>query len=144
MHRKNKKIGKIGLIAPTSENEVLSWSISSASLLIEPCACAKVQKRNFISSASCGIFKDLFSKLRCAIKKALRILYTIGPITKVNIVIFLRNKRFNINFVISDYQLRSAHAAKHVWVSFVNLCTPPPLTSSQLSKHSILHSVTEN
>ena len=52
MHRKNKKFRKIGLIAPTSETS--SLIISSASLLIE------VQKRNFISCASCGIFIDLF------------------------------------------------------------------------------------
>ena len=52
---------KISLIAHTSENEVLSsLIISSTSLLIEERACAKVQKRNFISSASCGIFIDLF------------------------------------------------------------------------------------
>ena len=44
-------------------------------------------------------------------------------------VLFLRNKRFNVNFFISVYQLRSAHAAKHVWVAFVYFCTlhsPPP------------------
>ena len=52
---------KISLIAHTSENEVLSsLIISNTSLLIEERACAKVQKRNFISSASCGIFIDLF------------------------------------------------------------------------------------
>ena len=65
MHRKNKKFRKISLIAPISENEVLSLLIMySASLLIEVRACIKFQKRNFISSTSCGIFKDLFSKLR--------------------------------------------------------------------------------
>ena len=65
MHRKNKKFRKISLIAPTSENEVLSpLIISSASLLIEEPISAKVQKRNFISSATCGIILDLFKKLR--------------------------------------------------------------------------------
>ena len=65
MHRKNKKFRKISLIAPTNENEVLSsLIISSTSSLIEEQACPKVQKRSFISSASCGIFIDLFSKLR--------------------------------------------------------------------------------
>ena len=57
---------------------------------------------------------------------------------------FLRNKRFNIYFFISDYQLSSAHAAKHVWVSFVNFCPPPPLPQLSSTKHSILYSVTEN
>ena len=60
MHRKNKKFRKISLIAPTSENEVLSsLIIFSALLLIE-----EVQKRNFISRALCGKFIDLFSKQR--------------------------------------------------------------------------------
>ena len=55
MHRKNKKFRKIGLIAPTSENEVLgSLIISSASLR------TKVQKRNFISSALYGVLIDSF------------------------------------------------------------------------------------
>ena len=56
-------------------------------------------------------------------------MYTIGPLTEVNMVLFLRNKRFNVNFFISVYQLRSAHAAKHVWVAFVYFCalhSPPP------------------
>ena len=59
MHRKNKKFRKIGLIASTSENKVLSSLIISSTLLL-----IEVQKRNFISCASCGIFTDLFSKLR--------------------------------------------------------------------------------
>ena len=60
-----KKYLKIGLIATTSENELFSsLIISDASLLIEELACTKVQKRNFISSASCGKFIDLFLKLR--------------------------------------------------------------------------------
>ena len=75
MHRKYKKLRKISLIAPTNENEVLSsLIISSASLLTEERACAKVQKCNFISSASWDIF---IFKTAGAIKKALRILYTI-------------------------------------------------------------------
>ena len=57
----------------------------------------------FISSDSSGIFIDSFSKLS---NKALRILYTIGPLTEVNVVLFLRNKRFNVNIFISDYKLR--------------------------------------
>ena len=57
MQRKNKKFRKISLMVPTSENEALnSLLISSVSLLIE--------EHDFISSASCGIFIDLFSKLR--------------------------------------------------------------------------------
>ena len=79
----------------------MKFTISSASLLIEERACAKIQKRNFISSPSCGIFIDLFSK-----QKALGILYTIGPLTEVNMVLFLRNKRFYVKIVISDYKLR--------------------------------------
>ena len=60
MHKKNKNLEKL-VIAATSENKVLSsLIISSASLLIEERACAKVQKRTFISSASCGKFIDLF------------------------------------------------------------------------------------
>ena len=43
-------------------------------------------------------------------------------------VLFLRNKRFNVIFFISDYQLTSVHAAKHVWVGFVYFCPPPPQT----------------
>ena len=75
--------------------EVLSSLIfsSAASLLIEECACAKVQKRYFSSSDSCGIFIDF--RNWGAIKKAFRILYTIGPLTKVNLVLFLRNKLFS-------------------------------------------------
>ena len=62
MQRKNKKIS---LIATTIENKVSSSLIISIdSLLIQNHACAKVQKGNFISSASCGKFIDLFSKLR--------------------------------------------------------------------------------
>ena len=64
MHRKNKQFRKIGLIAATSENEVLS------SLIYFKCFIAysgarmrKDLKSNFISSASCGKFIDLFSKL---------------------------------------------------------------------------------
>ena len=73
MQRKNKKFRKISLMAPTSDNEALSsLLISSVSLLIE--------ERDFISSASCGIFIDYFRNWG-AIKKALRILYTIGLIT---------------------------------------------------------------
>jgi len=41
-----------------------SLIISSASLLIEERACAMVQHHDFISSASCGIFIDLFLKQR--------------------------------------------------------------------------------
>ena len=53
IHRKKIFFCKIGLIAPTSENEILSsLIISSTSLLFEESACAKVQKRNFISSVS--------------------------------------------------------------------------------------------
>ena len=48
----------------------------------------------------CGIFINLFLNWG-AIKKALRILYMIGPLTEVNIVLFLRNRRFNVNFFIS-------------------------------------------
>ena len=134
-HRKNKIFRKIGLIASTSENDVLSsLIISSASLLFEERACAKVQKRNFISSASCGKFIDLFSKLRSN-KKALRIFYTIGPLTEVNMVLFKRNKRFNVTLFLTDYnwggyyQFRSAPAAKHIWVALIThwglLHSPP-------------------
>ena len=66
---------------------------------------AKIQKRNFIFSASCGIFIDLFSKLR-SIKKALPIFYAIGALTEVNMVLFLRNKLLNDNIFMSDYKLR--------------------------------------
>ena len=65
MHRKNTKFRKIGFIPPTGENEVSRYLIiSSALLLIVERARAKVQNHNFIASASCGIFTDLFSKLR--------------------------------------------------------------------------------
>ena len=105
-HRKNKIFRKIGLIASTSENDVLSsLIISSASLIFEKHACAKVQKRNFISSASCGKFIDLFSKLRSN-KKALRIFYTIGPLTEVNMVLFKRNKGFKCYAFFDWLQLR--------------------------------------
>ena len=50
---------------PTSKNEVLSsLIIHSASLLIEERICTKVKKRNFFLNTSCGIFTNLFSKLR--------------------------------------------------------------------------------
>ena len=76
-------------MVPTSENEALSsLLISSVSLLIE--------ERDFISSASCGIFIDYFRNWG-AIKKALRILYTIGLLTEVNMVLCLRNKQFNLS-----------------------------------------------
>ena len=57
MHRKKFFFRKIGLIAPTSKNDVLS-SLIITSLLIEEHACPKVQKLNFISSGSSGIFID--------------------------------------------------------------------------------------
>ena len=99
MHRKNKKFRKISLIAPTSENEVLSsLVVSSASLLIEERTCEKVQKRNFICSASCGIFIDLFSKLRSNKESFNNIVH--------HRAIFRRNKRFNVSIFISDYKLR--------------------------------------
>ena len=41
-----------------------------------------------------------------AIKKALTILYTIGPLKEVNMVLFLRNKRFNFMPFWGDYYLR--------------------------------------
>ena len=64
-------------------------------------------------------------------------MYTIGPITEVNIVLFQRNKRFNVklfclitNLGCWDYQLRSAHAAKYVWVAVIThwgySALPPP------------------
>ena len=59
-------------------------------------------------------------------KKTLTIFYcTIGPLTKVLQVLFLRNKRFDVSFFSSDYQLRSAHATKHVLVAFGYFSTPP-------------------
>ena len=39
-------------------------------------------------------------------KKALTKLYTIGPLTEVNMVLFLRNNRFNVTLILADYQLR--------------------------------------
>ena len=39
-------------------------------------------------------------------------------------VLFLRSKRFNVKFFNSDYQLKSAHAAKRDWVVFLFFCTP--------------------
>ena len=63
MHRKNKKFRKIGLISPSSEIKVLSsLIISIAELLIEERTCAKFQKCDSMSSASCVIFIDLLSK----------------------------------------------------------------------------------
>ena len=41
-----------------------------------------------------------------AIKKALTILYTIGPLKEINMVLFLRNKRFNFMLFWGDYYLR--------------------------------------
>ena len=41
-----------------------------------------------------------------AIKKALRISYTIGPLKEVNMVLFLRKKRFNVMLFWGDYYLR--------------------------------------
>ena len=40
------------------------------------------------------------------VKKALRILYTIGPLTEVNMVLFLRIRLFIVTLFLSDYQLR--------------------------------------
>ena len=37
----------------------------------------------------------------------------------LNMVLFLLSKRFNVNFFISDYPLRCAHGAKHVWVAMI-------------------------
>ena len=47
----------------------------------------------------------LFSKPRSN-KKALTILYTIRPLTEVIMVLFLRNKWFNVTLFLSDYLLR--------------------------------------
>ena len=60
--------------------------------------------------------------------KALTKLYTIGPLTEVNMLLFLRNKRFNVNFFISDYPLKSAHVTKHmfVWLLFTSALPIPP------------------
>jgi len=38
--------------------------------------------------------------------KALTILYTIGPLKEVNMVLFLRKKRFNFMLFWADYYLR--------------------------------------
>ena len=101
MHRQNKKNRKISLIVLTSENEVLSSLIMySASLLIEKRACAKVQKRN----EACGIFLDLFSKLM-SYKESFNNIVHHRAITRGNMVLFLRNKRFDTLFLF-DYQLR--------------------------------------
>ena len=51
------------------------------------------------------------------------ILYTIGPLKEVNMVLFLRNKRFNFMLFWGggDYQLRSALAAKQIWVGVITI-----------------------
>jgi len=65
-------------------------------------------------------------------------LYTIGPLTEVNMVLFQRNNRFNVTLILAepnwgggDYQLRSALAAKHIWVAVITrwgiLDSPPPV-----------------
>ena len=66
------------------------------------------------------------SKLR-SIKE---ILYNHKAIlTEVIVLFILRNKLLNVNFFC--YQLRSAHATKHVWVAVIThlglLHSPPPL-----------------
>ena len=80
------------------EDEVLcSLIISRASMLIVERACAKVQKRNFIFSTSCGKFIELFLKLRSNKESFKNIVHLYGPLTEVNMVLFLRNKRrFNV------------------------------------------------
>ena len=98
---------------PTSENEVSLLIISCGLLIIEKRAGAEVQKRYFISSASYCIFINLFSKLRSN-KESFKDIVHHRPINRGQYGLFLRNERFNVNFVISDYQLRSPHAAKHV------------------------------
>ena len=60
-------------------------------------------------------------------------------------VLFLRNKRFNLNIFIfdyklggEDYQLRSAHAAKHVWVAVItNWGLLPPPSHISYSTHYV-------
>ena len=41
------------------------------------------------------------------------------------LLLFITNKRFNVNFFIANYHLRSGHAAKHVWMAFVTSALPP-------------------
>ena len=90
-----------------------------------------VQKRNLISRASCGKFIDLFSKL-----KALRTLYSIGPWTEVNMVLFLRNKQFYATrfFVwlpievveITNWGARiPQNTFGWRWLPIEDFCTPP-------------------
>ena len=62
---------------------------------------------------------DLFSKLRSSNKESFKNIIHIGPLIEVNMVLFLRNERFNVNFFISDHQLRSAHTTKHVWLAVI-------------------------
>ena len=80
-----------------------SLIISNASLLIEERPYTKVKKRNFISSSSCGI--DIFSKLRGNNEICKNIVHH-RPLTEVNMVLFLKNKRFNDALFLSDYRLR--------------------------------------
>ena len=106
---------------------MISLIISSVSLLIE--------ERDFISSASCGIFIDYFRNWG-AIKKALTILYTIEPLPEVNMVLFLRNKWYNVALFLSDYQYEvveftnwGARMPQNMfgwqWLLIKDFCTPP-------------------
>ena len=58
----------------------------------------KVKKRNIFLALSVA-YLLIYFRNKGAIKKALTIVYIIGPLTEVNIVLFLRNKRFNVNFL---------------------------------------------
>ena len=65
----------------------------------------ETKKRNIFLALSVAYLLIYFRNYG-AIKKALTILYTIGQLKEVNMVLFLRNKRFNVMLFWADYYLR--------------------------------------
>ena len=95
--------------------------------------CTKVKKRNFIASPPCGIVVDLFLKLRSNKESFKNIVHHMGPLTEFIVVLFLRNKEFNVNIFISDYievmqklPIEERACSKTCLGGGDYFCTPPP------------------
>ena len=68
-------------------------------------------------------------------KESFNYMYTIGPLTEVNMV---RSKRFNVNFFLIRITNWGARMPKNTfwwrWLSIEDFCTPPPHTRNLLRR----------